>query len=92
MALVVTELVTNAVVHGHTSPRLRVGWDGRTVALEVEDDGPGRPTLQPLDPLTTSGRGLTLVDRMADGWGVTEPGRPGTRAGKVVWARIDLGE
>jgi signal transduction histidine kinase len=94
VALVVTELVANAVVHGHSQPRLRVGWDGHMVRLEVEDDGPGRPTVQDLDPTTTSGRGLALVDRIADRWGVTEsgsdPSDPAAHA-KVVWAHIDLG-
>lgn len=97
VALVVTELVTNAVIHGHARPWLRVAWDGRAVEVEVEDDGPGRPTLRPLNPTTTSGRGLALVDRIADGWGIAatpEPAAPrpheATHHGKVVWARIDL--
>jgi glucose-6-phosphate-specific signal transduction histidine kinase len=61
VALVVTELVTNAVVHGRARPVLRVAWDGDVVRIEVEDDGPGRPTLRPMSATTTSGRGLALV-------------------------------
>ena len=104
VALVVTELVANAVVHGHAEPHLWVGWDGQTVNVEVEDDGPGRPVLQSPDPLTPSGRGLALVDRIADAWGVEDsPGKADRDAGpdgeagrdrsdhhKVVWARIRL--
>lgn len=90
VALVVTELVANAVVHAHAEPHLRVGWDGRTLNLEVEDDGPGLPVLREPDALTPSGRGLTLVDRMADDWGVAGP--PEAESGKVVWARIRLGD
>jgi anti-sigma regulatory factor (Ser/Thr protein kinase) len=95
VALVVTELVTNAVIHGHARPQLRVGWNGRVLEVEVEDDGPGRPMLHPLNPLnplTTSGRGLALVDQIADDWGVEARGGCGPGHRKVVWARIDLGE
>ncbi len=89
VALVVTELVTNAVVHGRACPQLSVGWDGRSVQVEVADDGPGSPTVRPMDPTTTSGRGLALVDQMADDWGVAAaPAVPDH--GKVVWARIQL--
>ena len=99
VALVVTELVANAVVHGHAEPHLWVGWDGQTVDVEVEDDGPGRPVLQSPDPLTPSGRGLALVDRIADAWGVEDSsGSDADGDGrqdeadhhKVVWARIRL--
>lgn len=92
VALVVSELVANAVVHAHAGPRLRVGWDGRTVDVEVEDDGPGRPVLRAPDPLTPSGRGLALVDRIADDWGVAGPPDSETDQGKVVWARIRLAD
>ena len=98
VALIVTELVANAVVHAHAGPRLRVVWDGRTVDVEVEDDGPGEPVLRTPDPFTPSGRGLALVDRIADAWGVASP--PAPAAGrpeeadhrKVVWARIRLAD
>lgn len=87
-AVVVTELVSNAVIHGRSCPHLTVGFDGAAVVVQVADDGPGRPVLQPLDSVETSGRGLALVDQMAESWGVAA--RPqGT--GKVVWARVILG-
>jgi anti-sigma regulatory factor (Ser/Thr protein kinase) len=92
VALVVTELVANAVVHGHAEPHLRVGWDGQILEVEVEDDGPGRPVLRQPDLLTSSGRGLALVDRIADTWGVAN--RPDSKADqrKAVWARIRMEE
>jgi signal transduction histidine kinase len=91
VALVVTELVTNAVIHGRARPVLRVAWDGAVVRIEVEDDGPGLPTLRPMSATTTSGRGLALVDQIADTWGIVEaePDGPGRR--KTVWATITLG-
>jgi anti-sigma regulatory factor (Ser/Thr protein kinase) len=87
MAVIVTELVTNAVVHAHSHPDLTVTVSGDMVLIEVADDHPGRPRLQPMDMAGTSGRGLAIVDNMAEAWGVRD--RTGA-AGKVVWARVRL--
>jgi anti-sigma regulatory factor (Ser/Thr protein kinase) len=87
VAVVVTELVTNAVVHGHSRPRLTVRRDHEAVVVQVGDDGPGTPVVQSVDAVETSGRGLALVDQMAESWGVVpRPDGPG----KVVWARVAL--
>ncbi|MDQ2728314.1 MAG: ATP-binding protein [Actinomycetota bacterium] len=88
MALVVTELVSNAVIHAGSRPHLTVAFDGDAVVVEVADDGPGRPVLQSVGSVETSGRGLALVDQMAESWGVEA--RP-EGIGKVVWARVVLG-
>lgn len=88
MAVVVTELVSNAVIHARSRPHLSVGFDGDAVVIQVADDGPGRPVLQSVDSVETSGRGLALVDQMAESWGVAP--RPEGN-GKVVWARVVLG-
>ncbi len=88
MAVVVTELVSNAVIHGRSRPRLTVGFDGDAVVVQVADDGPGQPLLQSVGSVETSGRGLALVDQMSESWGVAH--RP-DGAGKVVWARVILG-
>ncbi len=88
VALIVTELVNNAVVHAHSRPRLRVALAEHTMTVEVSDDGPGVPVLQPIDDAPTeSGRGLALVDALASAWGVT-PDPAG--AGKTVWATVPL--
>jgi anti-sigma regulatory factor (Ser/Thr protein kinase) len=85
--LLVSELVTNSVLHGRAGPtdtvRLRLVSDASTVRLEVTDPGPGMPhrTPQPRED-QTGGWGLLLVDRVADRWGV-RPERPST-----VWAEL----
>jgi len=85
--LLVSELVTNSVLHGKAGPddrvRLRVIVRDATVRLEVTDPGPGPGDRKPGPrPDQTGGWGLLLVDRIAGRWGV-DPGRPPT-----VWAEI----
>jgi anti-sigma regulatory factor (Ser/Thr protein kinase) len=85
VALVVTELVTNAVHHCGAAPLFTVECNGAWIRVEVYDDGPGRPVVRELDAEATSGRGLALVEAVADRWGVDDA--PG---GKTVWAEIGL--
>jgi len=73
LCLVVTELVTNAVVHGQGAVRLRVQHDEGAVRGEVVDEGGGfEYELRVAGPLETTGRGLLLVDRLTTRWGVHE--------------------
>jgi anti-sigma regulatory factor (Ser/Thr protein kinase) len=73
--LLVTELVTNAVKHAGAGPdrtvRVRLECSAGRVRGEVIDDGPGfEPSVRSsIDPLE-DGFGLTLVDQLADRWGV----------------------
>ncbi len=82
--LLVSELVTNAMLHGEGPVTLRIlqGEDG--LRLEVQDAGNAMPV--PARPSTESmtGRGLTLVAALSTGWGIdrTEGG------GKIVWAEL----
>lgn len=81
--LCVSELATNALLHGVPPGReFSVGLH-RTeelVRLEVRDSGPGRPTAQYPDDDACSGRGLRLVSELADDFGVDEH-----VVGKTVW-------
>lgn len=79
--LAVSELVTNAVVHAGTACRVVLRLGGGRLRIEVADAGGGSP--RALEPSTTrtGGRGLHLVESIADAWGVERDGR-----GKVVWA------
>ncbi|MFF5723822.1 ATP-binding protein [[Kitasatospora] papulosa] len=79
--LLVSELVGNAV--RHTGARIfglrmlrRRGW----VRVEVRDPSRGLPCLMPVREMDVSGRGLFLVDKLSDRWGVDLLPR-----GKTTW-------
>ncbi|GAA4878687.1 SpoIIE family protein phosphatase [Kitasatospora terrestris] len=82
--LVVSELVTNALLHADAPRRLRLFRD-RTLTLEVADAGGQSPRLRASAEEDEGGRGIHLVSELAHRWGT----RP-TREGKVVWAEIEL--
>ncbi|WP_172386979.1 ATP-binding protein [Streptomyces sp. MNP-20] len=89
IALCVSELTTNALVHGAPPGRgfkLRLLRDGGGVRIEVHDSGDGTPRLVGEGVADESGRGLLLVAALADRWGVAE-----RRPGKVVWAEFAEG-
>ncbi|WP_329174477.1 ATP-binding protein [Streptomyces sp. NBC_01477] len=86
--LLVSELVGNAVRHtGARSFGLRMrrrrGW----VRVEVRDPSRALPCLLPVRDLDTSGRGLFLVDRLSDRWGVDLQPR-----GKTTWFELRVPE
>ncbi|WP_282699380.1 ATP-binding protein [Streptomyces sp. CC219B] len=85
-ALLIAELTANAALHGRVrgrAARLDVRLDAGELRVEVTDARGDRwPTPQHPDSGGESGRGLLLVDTLADEWGV-RPHHPG---GKTVWA------
>lgn len=86
-ALVLSELVTNALRAGSTAVTVHLQvWPGR-LRVAVSDAAPGRPRLRRPGIRETSGRGLQVVAALADDWGVTELGDGG---GKQVWAELAL--
>jgi len=84
VALLVSELETNALVHGHGDLRLSVRPVADGVRVEVRDDGRGMPAPRETDLDAEGGRGLALVDNLATRWG-TDP----MPQGKSVWFEID---
>ncbi|MCQ8769770.1 ATP-binding protein [Streptomyces telluris] len=85
--LCVSELATNAVVHGMDDDFLvRLIADDQYLHLEVHDEQPLWPEWRSSTRTMTSGRGLHLVAALSVGWGV-EPGRP---SGKIVWSRFRI--
>ncbi|MFF2405840.1 ATP-binding protein [Streptomyces sp. NPDC058092] len=88
--LLLSELVTNALrvpAPGDRMVGVRIVCRerGALLRLEVSDAGEGRPRMRRPGTLETSGRGLQLVDALADRWGVDER-RGGI--GKTVWAEL----
>jgi anti-sigma regulatory factor (Ser/Thr protein kinase) len=86
--LLVSELVTNSLVHAGLSPdeAITVTVQGGLARGEVRDRGPGfEPPQEPVPkPDLAGGWGLYIVDRVADRWGVARTGS------KSVWFEIDL--
>jgi anti-sigma regulatory factor (Ser/Thr protein kinase) len=78
--LLTSELVANAVVHAGAPVELVVDLDKARLAVEVIDASSSRLAPRDAAPLDTSGRGLAMVEHLADAWGVT-PVLPG----KSVW-------
>ena len=84
-AMVVSELVTNAIRAGASTIRLDVGRVGGLFRITVIDDADGMPILSEPDPSAVAGRGLRIVDALSARWGV-EP----SNGRKRVWADLDL--
>jgi len=84
-ALLVSELVTNAIVHGRSAVQLRVAMLDSTIRVEVNDTSVQEPSLVPSRPGEPGGYGLPLVDSLADHWGYEViPGE-----GKRVWFELE---
>ncbi|MGA4838856.1 ATP-binding protein [Streptomyces sp. G45] len=83
--LCVSELATNAVVHGTALEHgflVKLDLDEEVVRLEVHDSCPLLPEPRRATDTDLSGRGLTLIEALADDWGV-ENRAP---MGKIVWS------
>ena len=88
LLLVVSELVTNAVVHGAEPIRVTMVRAPERVRVEVTDGAAASsPHGNPRPPTDAeTGRGLSVVTRLAVAWGWrASPGR-----GKTVWAELPL--
>ncbi|MFF5446308.1 ATP-binding protein [Streptomyces sp. NPDC012888] len=64
--LAVSELVTNAHVHAASTARLVLTWDGDCLHVSVADADPHLPRPRQAAAGATSGRGLGIVDALAD--------------------------
>ncbi|KMS69736.1 ATPase [Streptomyces viridochromogenes] len=85
-ALVVSELVTNAIVHTaseHIVCELHDSADLVRIAVRDEGYAPGEPHPLAARPEDEHGRGLLLIDALCHAWGAHEQG-----AGLVVWADL----
>lgn len=87
LALLVSELVSNVVLHARTPCSLRIGEERGRIRVEVQDGSDRLPGLgERPDPLAQSGRGLQLVDGLSVAHGVdVQP-----LGGKRVWFELDV--
>jgi CheY-like chemotaxis protein len=81
--LIVSELVTNAVLHGRSHPQLVLVHEGGSLRIEVADDSAASPEPRLPDDDDEHGRGLLLVGAFSAAWGV-QP----TASGKRIWAQV----
>lgn len=84
-ALLVSELVSNAVVHARTPLTLTVSWRRASsrVRVTVHDGSPVHPCVRDFDVTAAAGRGMQIVAALAHSSGV-EPNAPG----KDVWFEL----
>ena len=86
--LLVSELVTNAVLHAGGPVTLRVLARSSLLRVEVEDESAAIPVQRHFGAEAATGRGLLLVEAMAHEWGTTST----PTGGKVVWFELALEE
>lgn len=84
VSLLVSEVITNALVHGDGEVRVHVERLGDRIHVEVSDDSSVLPILKPAGPDAEGGRGLGLVNALAAEWGV----RLNAPRGKTVWFQV----
>ena len=85
VALLVSELVTNAVLHAHSDSELVLLAHPDELRVEVHDDSARLPQQRNYSEVSGTGRGLLLLQRLASSWG-SEP----TARGKVVWFTVPI--
>lgn len=84
-ALVVSELMTNALRAGARIARLTLTVDTGHLRVAVQDDVAARPQLLEAGSAGLHGRGLHIVAALASNWGFTPLSK-----GKEVWADLSL--
>ena len=83
--LLTSELVGNVVRHAQTEMLVAARLEDDKLTIEVVDDSPDMLVQRDPHLEDPSGRGLLMVNSMADRWGVRRQ-----RAGKSVWFELDL--
>jgi two-component sensor histidine kinase len=87
VALMVSELATNSLVHAATGFKIRIDRSDSQLRIEVSDVGGGQPRLRSPGTSEPHGRGLQIVNALSDNWGTTERSE---QTGKTVWFELSL--
>lgn len=80
-----SELVTNAVLHARTPFVVKVSIRANRIRVAVTDNSKTHPAIKQHEPTSATGRGLRIVEAIADRWGVDR-----LKTGKTVWFELDL--
>jgi anti-sigma regulatory factor (Ser/Thr protein kinase) len=83
LAIAVTELAANAVLHARSAFTVTVSRWATGIRVAVRDNAAVPATGEPVPFPVTTGHGLSVVAALASRWGVER-----TPAGKVVWAEL----
>ena len=83
--LLTSEIVTNAILHARTPLRLTATAEAGQVLVQVFDTVPSLPRRRSYRSDAGTGRGMHLVEALADRWGVDQ-----TSGGKCVWFSVLL--
>ncbi len=81
--LLVSEFVTNAILHTRSAPTVTVDRTPTAIRVSVRDKSTSTPRLRDYEPTAVTGRGLLLVDRISQRWGIESDG-----TGKCVWFEV----
>jgi len=87
VALMVSELATNCVRYADSDFTMSIEQTSGSVTVDFADDGEDCVTMRRPGPDDPTGRGLRVVDELADKWGVREGLE---RGGKSVWFTLRL--
>lgn len=82
--LLVSEAVTNAVLHAGTTLKVRLVWNDGVLRVEVSDGSPVRAVKRDYATDAATGRGVGLIDALASDWGTDADA-----AGKTVWFTVE---
>jgi len=82
-SLLVSELVTNSVLHAGCGIRIEMVGNIDGIRVDVFDASTALPIMGPQGTLAESGRGLRMVDSLANNWGSEE-----LTDGKVIWFEL----
>lgn len=82
-SLVVSEMVTNALLHAGSAIDVEASYADGSLLVRVSDASPHEPRLRTYGDEARTGRGLHLVESLTDAWGFER-----AEVGKTVWARI----
>ncbi len=84
LSLLTAEIVTNAILHARTHIELEASQVSRGIRVSVTDGNTNPPVMKNYGPGSPTGRGLHIVEAMADRWGF-DP----SETGKTVWFELD---